>query len=253
MVCKPSLAHSYCVYLFGTFRIEQKLRPISLPTQKIRSLFAYLILHPGLQSREKLATLFWGDSSDEKAHGSLRKALTLLRTTITKDILLADRENVQLNPAVSLWVDVFEFERQARQLLADPSPDLSCIDLDLYQGDLLLDPYDDWILPLREHYRVLYMDVLLHVVESLRAKSEYGTAIEYAQRALACDATNERAHQHRCSATLSWGIAARPCNNTMPVNVLCRWSWEWSRRVRRGRCMTGSDNRLQTFLHWRRR
>jgi predicted ATPase/DNA-binding SARP family transcriptional activator len=196
MVGDISVAHRYAVHLLGVFRAEHGMQPISLPTHKVKSLFAYLILHPGAHSREKLADLFWGDSSEAKAHGSLRKALTLLRQNLTSDIVLADRETVRLNPAISLWVDAFEFERQAHQFLKEPAPELSGVDFEVYQGDLLTELYDDWLLPAREHYRLLYVNALLQATELLRSRSEYKTAIEFAQQVLKNDATNERAHQH---------------------------------------------------------
>jgi non-specific serine/threonine protein kinase len=184
------------VYLLGAFRIEREEQSIHLPTRKIESLLAYLILHPQVQAREQLATLLWGDSSDAKAHGSLRRALSFLRKFIGDEIILADRESVQLNPDFPLWVDVLEFERQAREFLIDSSPDLNRMGLNLYQGDLLSDSYDDWVSPLREYYHTLYIDALLRAVERLRALGEYKTAITYAQKILASDPAKERAHQH---------------------------------------------------------
>ncbi len=185
-----------CVYLLGAFRVELKTQSIRLPTRKIEGLLAYLILHPGAHTREKLASLFWGDSSDAAARGSLRKALTLLRKHITSKIVRADRENVQLNPSFPLWVDVNAFEKQVQELLASSSPHPAQFNSLGYQGDLLSDFYDDWILPLREHYRGLYLDVMLRAVEQSRAQSEYKLAIKYAQNILAIDIANERAHQH---------------------------------------------------------
>ena len=88
----PSSKDQLHVYLLGAFRIGTKAQLIHLPTRKIESLLAYLILHPGAHSREKLAALFWGDSSDVSARGSLRKALALLRKYIDEGIILSDRE-----------------------------------------------------------------------------------------------------------------------------------------------------------------
>ena len=196
MLGAPLSATQLRVSMLGSLRIERDTCPIHLPTRKTEILFAYLILHPDAHTREKLAGLFWGDSSDENARGSLRKALTLLRKHIASDIILADRESVQLNPSFPLWVDAIGFEEQAGRFLADPSTDLNRIDLELYPDDLLTDSYDDWTLPLREHYRDIYLKSLLCIVQELRAQSEYKLAIEYVQRVLACDAANEPAHQH---------------------------------------------------------
>jgi len=183
-------------YLTGGFRLEIGGEPVQLPTRKTRSLLAYLILHPGAHSREKLATLFWGDSPDPAARGSLSKALTFLRKHIDEDLVLADRETVQLNPSYPLWFDLHAFEQQAEGLLNGTTAQLEQFKNLRYGGDLLEDLYDEWILPLRTHYRSLYMDLLLRGVEQARGQSEYPLAIELAQRILICDPANERTHQH---------------------------------------------------------
>ena len=95
-----------------------------------------------------------------------------------------------------MWVDVSAFETQAQELLLDPSPDLYRFNEIIYPDDLLSDFYDDWILPLREHYRGLFLDVMLRAVEQSRAQSEYKLAIGYAQKILVIDVANERAYQH---------------------------------------------------------
>ena len=184
------------IHLLGKFCIEYEEQPIHLPLRKTESVLAYLVLHPDAHSREKLAALFWGDSPETYARGSLRKALTLLRKHISSELLLADRETVQLNPSFPLWVDVNAFEAQAQGLLDASTSQLNQFDALCYPGELLVDFYGNWILSLREHYQTLYLDVLLRGVETARAQSEFQTAIEYAQRILLVDQVNERAYQH---------------------------------------------------------
>src|SRR3712207_3331391 len=96
------------IYLLGPLRIECDGTPLHLPRRKVESLLAYLLLHPEPHSRDQLATLLWGDSSDEQARHSLRTALATLRKALHPDLLLADREQVQLNPELPLWVDLTE-------------------------------------------------------------------------------------------------------------------------------------------------
>jgi len=219
------------VYLTGAFRLEIRGEPVQLPTRKTRSLLAYLILHPGAHSREILAALYWGDSPDPAARSSLRRALTLLRKYIDDDLILADRETVQLNPSYPMWVDLRAFEQQAEGLEQFKSLP--------YEGDLLVDLYDEWILPLRTHYQGQYVDLLLRGVEQARGQSEYPLAIEYAQKVLKCDPANERAHQHlmfcyitlgernkaleqyeTCQRVLQDELAVEP---TQETQVLHRW------------------------------
>jgi DNA-binding SARP family transcriptional activator len=86
------------VNLLGGFNIEQQGQLIQLSTRKTESLLAYLVLHPQRHGREKLATLFWGDSSDTEARNSLRNALAVLNKKLGHDLLLVDRQSVSINP-----------------------------------------------------------------------------------------------------------------------------------------------------------
>src|SRR6266545_5605565 len=178
------------LYLLGLFRVESERGPLPLPGRKDQSLLAYLVLHPQPlgHTREKLATLLWGDSPDTQARASLRTALKNLRQHLDTHLLLADRETVQINPAFPLWVDAREFEEHVSSA---PQSAIA-----LYRGELLADLYDDWIVPERERYRELYLNALLQLTQAHRAASEYERAIEHAHKVLATDPANEHAHQH---------------------------------------------------------
>jgi DNA-binding SARP family transcriptional activator len=67
------------VFMLGPFRIERENQIVVLPRQKLEPLLVYLILHPQPHSREKLATLFWGDFPDLQARASLRTNLGALK------------------------------------------------------------------------------------------------------------------------------------------------------------------------------
>src|SRR5574341_445069 len=110
------------LYLLGSFRLEREGRTTHLRTRKVESLFAYLALFSEAHTREKLAALLWGDSTDEQARHSLRTALAALRKELGDEILITDRETVQLNPDPPLWVDALEFQAQANKFL---TPSLS--------------------------------------------------------------------------------------------------------------------------------
>lgn len=190
---EPAQIH---IYLFGHFQIERGSKPVHIPTRKTELLLAYLILNPAKHAREKLAALFWGDSSDTEARNSLRNSLALLNKQLGPDLILADRQTVEINPACPLWVDALTLESQASNFLDALTPDADQIQFELYQDNLLADFYEDWIFPLREHYRSLFLDALLQMAQQMRARSEYERAIEFARQVLALDGTNERAHQH---------------------------------------------------------
>ncbi|HEX7587821.1 MAG TPA: BTAD domain-containing putative transcriptional regulator, partial [Anaerolineae bacterium] len=205
-------AQSYLrLYLLGSFRVERNSQPIHLPRRKVEALLAYLVLYPQTHSREKLASLFWGDFADRQAFKSLRTALPILRRELGDRLLLVDRESVQLNPAFPLWLDVREFEKQAATFLSDTSANPASVNLQLYAGELFADFYDDWILPERERLHRLYLETLARLIQQYRAQSEYERAIEFAQKALAIDRADERVHQHLmfCYVALGNRSAAR--------------------------------------------
>lgn len=215
----PVKASQISVYMLGTWRIERAtdgtgdatVRPLRLPTRKVEVLLAYLALHPIAHSREKLAALLWGDSPDELARGSLRKALTLLRSHLGGDLLLADRETVQLNPAFPLWVDVHAFKAQAEVLLAMPVPDAASfgtMDVELYRGELLADFYDDWIIPVRDHLRDLFLSALLRLVKVAEVQPDYERAIDLAGLLLRHDPANEDGHRSLMRAYAATGRRA---------------------------------------------
>jgi predicted ATPase/DNA-binding SARP family transcriptional activator len=193
------------MYLFGRFRIERESKSIQLSTRKTEALLAYLVLNSGKHAREKIAALFWGDSSDTEARNSLRNALAVINKKLDRDLLLADRQHVERNPDYPLWVDVLEFEKQVSGYLEDSAFDIEQVSLELYQDDLLTDFYEDWIFPLREHYHSLFLDTLLQMTQQMRSRSEYDRAVDFASKALAFDPANERAHQHLMFCYMSQG------------------------------------------------
>ncbi|MCX6046984.1 MAG: tetratricopeptide repeat protein [Chloroflexi bacterium] len=191
----PSATTGLRIYLLGPLRIERGHEPIRLPRRKVESLLAYLLLHPEQHTRDHLATLFWGDSSDEQARHSLRTALATVRKALDADLLHTERDHVQLNSAFPVWVDL-----QALLALEDAldgaNGDFLQAQLTLWRGELLAGLYDDWLTIEREHYQTRLLKLCLQVTQALRARSEYGRAIAVAQQILTIDPANEAAHQH---------------------------------------------------------
>ncbi len=185
------------IFLLGPLRIEREGTAIHLPRRKVEALLAWLLLHPQRHTRDALATLFWGDSPDEKARHSLRTALAALRQHLGETLLLADREGVQIDPASPIFVDLRQFVASVQ-----PADGLSPLDgaqlqaaLALWQGPLLEGFYDDWVIAEREHWHTRLGKLLLDLAHALRARSNYPLAIAAAHKVLHFDAANEHAHQ----------------------------------------------------------
>src|SRR5215207_5338675 len=118
------------LFLLGSFELNVKEQAIHLPTRKMEALLAYLVLHPTVQNRERIASIFWGDSPAELARRSLRTALSALRKELGEGFMITDRERIQLHPEFPLWVDVDQMEKQAKQVISGNSQ--SVIDPSLY-------------------------------------------------------------------------------------------------------------------------
>src|SRR5215207_11389702 len=125
------------LFLLGSFELNVKEQAIHLPTRKMEALLAYLVLHPTVQNRERIASMFWGDSPDELARRSLRTALSSLRKELGEDFIITDRETMQLHPEFLPWVDIDQMEKQAKEVISGNSQEV--IDISLYRGDLLND------------------------------------------------------------------------------------------------------------------
>ena len=70
--------------------------PVAIGAKSL-ALLAFLLLEPGPHSRERLATLLWGEHPDEAARASLRQALMQLRAVVG-GALRVTRTIVELGP-----------------------------------------------------------------------------------------------------------------------------------------------------------
>lgn len=193
--------------LLGGFELR---RPdgtlVELPTRKSELLLAYLAVPAGrAHGREKLADLFWGDTQDEQARGSLRNALSALREALGPNIIVADRRIVKLQPD-ALTVDVALLEAAAGA--ASEADDAV---LTLLRGDFLDgvpssgSEFDDWLRYERTRYQNLVETALEHAVGRRTQKGESAEAIALAQRLLALDPLREQSHRVLMQAFVAAG------------------------------------------------
>ncbi len=145
-----------CVELnvLGRLEIRAEGELVELRSKKARALLAYLAVENGRPvTRERLATLLWGGTRDERARHNVRQALSKIRQTCGS-IVLSDGETVEIDNAACA-IDVVEFERLAKS--DDPEALSSC--LDLYRGELIdgllpSEPeFEEWLRDARERLR----------------------------------------------------------------------------------------------------
>src|ERR1700747_1828361 len=109
------------VRLFGGFEARfSSGATLVLATKKAQALLAYLGSHPGQpHPRDKLASLLWGEKSDDQARDGLRHALAALRRALgDADGVLRSEGQALVVDAAGVEADVAAFERQ----IADGTP-----------------------------------------------------------------------------------------------------------------------------------
>ena len=112
---------------------EPAVLPVAAP--RLRAVLAYLAMQPACaETRERLAALLWGDSTDRQARQSLRQALVALRRElgVHADVLVVERETVGLAPN-RIAADAREFLALAER--GDPAA--AARGLELYRGEFL--------------------------------------------------------------------------------------------------------------------
>jgi class 3 adenylate cyclase len=187
--------------LLGGFRAHvDPGTPLAFPTRKAQALLAYLAMPAGpAHSRDKLASLLWGNTVETTARTSLRQTLYALRRSLADagaPPLRVDGDVVSLDPD-AVTVDVAEFE----QRVADGAPSALADAAALYQGGLLEGlavqeaAFEDWLLGQRERLHELALGALGRLLAHQRASGATEAAIQTALRLLALDELQEPTHR----------------------------------------------------------
>jgi TolB-like protein/DNA-binding SARP family transcriptional activator/Flp pilus assembly protein TadD len=185
--------------LLGGFEVRSAVgQLLDLSGQKDRALLAFLALPPGaIHSREKLASLLWGDRGDQQARDSLKHALTRIRQCLQSadpSPVVADRQFVRLDPD-AVMTDVATLEQLAREGTAEALEQATA----LYRGDLLdgigiRDPaFEDWLVVERQRLRHLIEEALTKLLNTSTAAGMRERAATAARRLLSLDPLRETA------------------------------------------------------------
>ena len=206
MAIKSGVWMSLKINLLGSFRIayhNKLLDTIDQPREQ--SLLAYLLFNADTPvSRRYLAYLYWPDSTDAQARNNLRQVLHQLRRALPQgeEYIFSDASKLYWRRDSNFHLDVFEFERAFKFAeSAEKSGDLTAAQtafekaLNLYQGDLLLSCYDDWIVAERERLHQLCLKALERIIQMLEEQRDYKAAIPFAQRLLRHDRLYENGYR----------------------------------------------------------
>lgn len=186
------------VKTFGQLTIQQNDALVEdFISTKAILLFVYLAMHPGDQSRKKLASMFWSETSDQQALKNLRTVLSSVRQCVPDAVIIA-RDVLAINPEVTIQVDALAFEQGCKTAFSSPKVlDLLHYMIDiaqLYRGTFLADvsfreaaALDDWIANQQRHLQQLYSRLLYEIVELAYKQGDYETGLQYVRRLVDLD------------------------------------------------------------------
>ena len=170
----------------------------ALNKPRLQSLLAYLILHRDApQFRHHLAGVMWPASSPSQACTNLRNLVHLLRRALPGGdrLVCPDFGTLQLNPSITIDLDVDDFRRIAEQKSLQNLPlDQLEAAARIYQGDLLPSCYDAWIETEREYYRQRFVVLLDQLVDRYESLRRYTEAITACQRLVTTEPFHEQGY-----------------------------------------------------------
>jgi DNA-binding SARP family transcriptional activator len=183
------------------------------PSARYRSLFGYLLTHrEPWPPREVLMEVFWPGSPPEASRNSLNVAIHGVRRTLRAitdtPVVVYVGGAYQINPGLSLWLDIDEFEnRIAAGRLFEDAGEISMATFEyefasgLYRGDFLADdPYEDWAALTRERLRLAYLDTLGRLSNLHFTAGHYAACVSLCHSIIERDPCREDAHRRlmRC-------------------------------------------------------
>jgi DNA-binding SARP family transcriptional activator len=189
--------------LLNAFELVADESPVALP-MTVRRLIAFLAIkrHPVL--RQHVAGLLWTNSSEQRAHASLRSALWQLHRSC--DAIQASTNQLKLRDEVR--VDLHEAEALAKHVLGGPEADSLRIDPSRLGGDVLPDWYDEWVLIEREHFRQVRLRALETLCHRLTDAGRLDDALAAGLEALAGEPLRESVHRELVRVHIVDGNAA---------------------------------------------
>jgi DNA-binding SARP family transcriptional activator/tetratricopeptide (TPR) repeat protein len=164
------------------------------------ALIAFLVVHAGIpQTRQRIAGLFWPDSTDAQALTNLRRELHHLRQALgdepsllvtSTDLCWCDTDTSQVD------VRIFDIERTAA-LAAAACDDTEAVvrhgaaAIAQYRGELLPGTYDDWLLETRSELERECADLCMLVGDARARQGDLSGAVDAVRRRVALQPLDE--------------------------------------------------------------
>jgi len=181
----------------GGFSLGMNGRTVKrMGSHKAEALLVYLAADGRPHSREELVTLFWPESTQERASSSLRVLLSTLRKG-AGDYLDITREAVGISPDALVQLDVSALEDNLENGRIEQA-------VEIYRGDFLQGfhvrgsaRFEDWLRLEQEQLRSRLFAAVHEGIGRAIDAGEYAKGHSYVKRLLEIDPLDEAAHYQR--------------------------------------------------------
>jgi DNA-binding SARP family transcriptional activator/tetratricopeptide (TPR) repeat protein len=187
--------------LLGQPEIKLDGKPFVVASGKAQGMLFYLAVTGRPCSRQKLAGLFWGDMSEERARGNLRVELTKLRPLLDSHLIVG-RRTLAFNRNSDSKLDVAVFEERLQR----PQPTAQQLQeaVNLYRGDFLEDfsvrdapLFEEWMLAQHALLRQMAIRALRSLAEYHTQQRQFTAGIACTERLLLLEPWLEEAHRQK--------------------------------------------------------
>lgn len=215
---------------------------VRLRSSRAIELIAYLVVHAGfVQSRQRIAGLFWPDSSDAQALTNLRRELHYVRQVLGPEpSLVVTSTDLSWRDTDSSRVDVRVFDRSceaATSAWAREDTDAflghARTAITAYGGDLLPGSYGDWLLDARADLERRCVELCDQVATARARSGDLAGAVAAARRRITLRPLEEVGYRtlmqlqadlgdraaavstyHRCASVLEREMGVTPARAT---------------------------------------
>ncbi len=221
------------ICLLGRLQVQSDHTKLThLAMRRAGALLSCLVVRaPHPVPREELLALLWPEETSDTARNRLRVLLSNLRRSLepsdpaSDSVLVIERHAVRLASSAfsSDYHDFLEAIRAART--ADEIEAILLLEkaISLYQGELLVGFYDEWILTERRRMAEIRYQALRDLVQRLTKSDRPRDAIEYARQAVAAEPMDEEAH---CDLMRLYDTLDQPSAGLRQYEQLKRLLWE---------------------------
>jgi DNA-binding SARP family transcriptional activator len=199
------------VYTLGHFVVKSGRKVLSddcKRSQQLWSLFKYILTYRNKRIiQENFFDILWADKECDNPVKALQNLVYRLRMLLNYEGINNDGESIinytqgcySWNTEFNYWTDVDEFEGLYNKAkVAEKSEDMDkAIELYqkalmLYKGDYLCeDAYNEWVIPIRNYYRRIYMDIIDKITLLLKCHGRNQDILKICEEALMIEPLEE--------------------------------------------------------------